>query len=116
MNYIYIRKMVILTQYHTEIQNRGISRIGASEIFPVSRMPRFQRLHCTSLNDPGMNSQMLAELESFTRNYQNVLIIPMIYPNDDEWIDTNSSDTRKNDKMSADAKYQEKSKSSKENL
>ena len=40
----------------------------------------------------------------------------MIYPNDDEWIDTNSSDTRKNDKMSADAKYQEKSKSSKENL
>ena len=38
--------MVILTQYHTEIQNRGISTIGASEIFPVSRMPRFQRLHC----------------------------------------------------------------------
>ena len=39
--------MVILTQYHTEIQNRGISTIGASEIFPVSRMPRFQRFHCT---------------------------------------------------------------------
>ena len=37
---------MILTQYHTEIQNRGISTIGASEIFPVSRMPRFQRLHC----------------------------------------------------------------------
>ena len=39
--------MVILTQYHTEIQNRGISTIGASEIFPVTRMPRFQRFHCT---------------------------------------------------------------------
>ena len=25
---------MILTQYHTEIQNRGISTIGASEIFP----------------------------------------------------------------------------------
>ena len=44
--------MVILTQYHTEIQNRGISTIGASEIFPVSRMPRFQRLHCSSITLP----------------------------------------------------------------
>ena len=42
--------MVILTQYHTEIQNRGISTIGASEIFPVSRMPRFQRLHCIMIH------------------------------------------------------------------
>ena len=42
--------MVILTQYHTEIQNRGISTIGTSEIFPVSRMPRFQRLHCIGEN------------------------------------------------------------------
>ena len=43
--------MVILTQYHTEIQNRGISTIGASEIFPVSRMPRFQMLHCTMIGE-----------------------------------------------------------------
>ena len=44
--------MVILTQYYTEIQNRGISTIGASEIFPVSRMPRFQRLHCIQISIP----------------------------------------------------------------
>ena len=43
--------MVILTQYHTEIQNRGISTIGASEIFPVSRMPRFQRFHCMLISN-----------------------------------------------------------------
>ena len=49
--------MVILTQYHTEIQNRGISTIGAAEIFPVSRMPRFQRLHC-------INTVLLDELLS----------------------------------------------------
>ena len=48
--------MVILTQYHTEIHNRGISTIGASEIFPVSRMPRFQRLHCNYIANFAQNT------------------------------------------------------------
>ena len=55
----------------------------------------------TSPNDPGINSQMLTELESSDEELPECVDDPYDLPkNDDEWIDTISS-TRKNDKMTA---------------
>ena len=55
----------------------------------------------TSPNDPGINSQMLTELESSDEELPECVDNPYDLPkNDDEWIDTISS-TRKNDKMTA---------------
>ena len=55
----------------------------------------------TSPNDPGINSQMLTELESNDEELPECVDDPYDLPkNDDEWIDTISS-TRKNDKMPA---------------
>ena len=55
----------------------------------------------TSPNDPGINSQMLTELESSDEELPECVDDPYDLPkNDDEWIDTISS-IRKNDKMTA---------------
>ena len=55
----------------------------------------------TSPNNPGINSQMLTELESSDEELPECVDDPYDLPkNDDEWIDTISS-TRKNDKMTA---------------
>ena len=55
----------------------------------------------TSPNDPGINSQMLTELESSDEELPECVDHQCDLPkNDDEWIDTISS-TRKNDKMTA---------------
>ena len=55
----------------------------------------------TSPNDPGINSQMLTELESSDEELPECVDDPYDLPkNDDEWIDTISS-TSKNFKMTA---------------
>ena len=53
----------------------------------------------TSPNDPGMNSQMLTELDTSDEEIPECVDDPYDLPkNADEWID---SSTRKNDKMTA---------------
>ena len=70
----------------------------------------------TSPNDPGINSQMLTELESSDEELPECVDDPYDLPkNDDGWIDTISS-TRKIDKITAIQKISRKIKSSKENL
>ena len=55
----------------------------------------------TSPNDPGMNSQMLTELDTSDEEIPECVDDPYDLPkNADEWIDSISS-TRKNDKMTA---------------
>ena len=55
----------------------------------------------TSPNDPGMNSQMLTELDTSDEEIPECVDDPYDLPkNTDEWIDSISS-TRKNDKMTA---------------
>ena len=54
-----------------------------------------------SPNDPGMNSQMLTELDTSDEEIPECVDDPYDLPkNADEWIDSISS-TRKNDKMTA---------------
>ena len=55
----------------------------------------------TSPNDPGMNSQMLTELDTSDEEIPECVDDPYDLPkNADEWIDSISS-TRKNDRMTA---------------
>ena len=55
----------------------------------------------TSPNDPGMNSQLLTELDTSEEEIPECVDDPYNLPkNADEWIDLISS-TRKNDKMTA---------------
>ena len=55
----------------------------------------------TSTNDPGMNSQMLTELDTSDEKIPECVDDPYDLPkNADEWIDSISS-THKNDKMTA---------------